>query len=97
MVRGQTFLSSFKKILRLLSFHKWKVKVNETDSDYVILVNIQRRIKRCGLDNSHFNFLTYKAEVFYSCHCHLSCDQFLISMVSLCMSIGKKHHAPLKA
>ena len=28
---------------------------------------------------------------------HISCDQFLISMLGLGMSIGKKHHALMKA
>ena len=40
---------------------QWKVRVNETDSDYVIWINIQSQDKKsdmvCKL--SYFNFLTY--------------------------------------
>ena len=46
-------------------------------------------------------FLTYKAKAFIflicALPCHISCDQFLLSMFSLGISIGKKHHALLKA
>ena len=45
--------------------------------------------------------LTYKAHAFIfllsALHGHISWDQFLISMVSLVMSIGKKQHVLLKA
>ena len=33
----------------------------------------------------------------YALRGHISCDQFLTSVFSLGMSIGKKHHALLKA
>ena len=56
VVRGQAFLSSFKEILRLSSFHM--VRMNETDSDHVVLENIQRRIKTkiWSAQLSSFNF-----------------------------------------
>ena len=40
---------------------QWKARVRETDSDYVIWVNIQRRIKGkiWSVQLSYFNFITY--------------------------------------
>ena len=40
---------------------QWKLRVNETDSDYVIWINIQKRIKSkiWSAQLSYFNFLTY--------------------------------------
>ena len=40
---------------------QWKVRVRETDSNYVIWVNIQRRIKgkAWSAQLSYFNFITY--------------------------------------
>ena len=72
------------------------MRANETDSDYVICVNIQRRIKSKILSAqlSYFHFLTYKAKAVIFLLCTLCgliyYDQFLISMFSLGMSIGKQ-------
>ena len=62
VVGRQAFLSSFKKKTEVVIFPQAKliIRVNETNGDCVIWVNIQRKIKvEYGLHNSHFNFLTY--------------------------------------
>ena len=47
--------------------------MNETDSDYVIRINIQKRIKSkiWSVQFSYFNFLTYQAKAFIFLLCAL--------------------------